>query len=120
MSPLHLSVELGMGEGALNLRSFWLNKLDLKMGVSDIVVNLTGKWKQDLDVNILGGVCSATLLVPRDVGIRIKDRGFFSTINASGLVKRGNVFVNEAFGHSELTLRVYFFAAVGELNLEML
>jgi len=117
--PMDLSVDLGAGEGYLELGSLSLTELDVDMGVGDITVDLVGDWKNDLDASIDGGVGEITLLLPPDVGIRIDATRGIGAINAYGLKREGSAYVNDAYGESEVTLRINVDLGVGKVNLEL-
>jgi hypothetical protein len=117
--PMSMSVELGAGRAELTLGKLSLNKLDLRMGAGETIVDLTGDWKNDLAAEIRGGVGRATVRLPRDVGVRVTAAGGIGAINAHDLRKEGGAYVNDAYGKSPVTLRVDVEGGVGEINLEL-
>jgi hypothetical protein len=82
-------------------------------------VDLTGDYAQDFDTRIQGGVGEATVLLPSEVGVRAKAAGDLGKINAEGLQKEGQAYVNDAYGDSDVTLRVEVQGGVGEINLKV-
>src|SRR3712207_9434526 len=70
-----LVVEMGAGESDLDLDSLTLTGLDLQMGAGETTVALTGDYAQDFDASIEGGVGGATVLVPSEVGVRVRAEG---------------------------------------------
>ena len=117
--PMDLSVILGAGENNLKLGSLNLTSLDIEIGVGELKVDLTGEWKNDLDANIEGGVGRMTLMLPSNVGVRVDvDRGL-GTINAVGLKKDGDFYVNDAYEISLVTLNIELDVGIGEINLEI-
>jgi hypothetical protein len=117
--PTDLLVQMGAGESDLDLDSLALTGLDLQMGAGKTTVDLTGDYAQDFDARIQGGVGEATVLLPSEVGVRAKAAGGLGTINAEGLQKEGQAYVNDAYGDSDVTLRVDVQGGVGEINLEV-
>lgn len=139
--PMDMLIELGAGNGNLELGNLSLTQLDIEMGAGNVVVNLsgsrsltevdvemgagdckvdlTGNWKDDLETNIKGGVGEATLLLPRNVGMRVDAKGGIGKIKAEGLKKDGTVYVNDAYGKSKVTLHIDVKGAVGTINLEL-
>lgn len=118
--PMDLSVILGAGKNNLKLGSLNLTSLDIEMGVGELKVDLTGEWKNDLDANIEGGVGRMTLMLPSAVGVRVDvDKGI-GTINAVGLKKDGDFYVNDAYETSLVTLSFELDAGIGEINLEII
>jgi N-terminal domain of toast_rack, DUF2154 len=117
--PTDLVVKMGAGESDLDLDSLALTGLDLQMGAGKTTVDLTGDYVQNFDASIQGGVGEATVMLPSEVGVKAKAEGGLGTINAKGLKKVGNSYVNDAYGESDVTLNVEVQGGVGEINLEV-
>jgi hypothetical protein len=58
------------------------------------------------------------LRLPDDVGVRVDAEKGIGKISARGMRKRRSAFVNEAYGESEVTLRVKCVAGIGSIILE--
>jgi hypothetical protein len=117
--PLDLRVKMGAGESDLDLDSLTLTGLDLEMGAGETKVDLTGDYARGFAVGIEGGVGEATVLLPSDVGARVEAEGGLGKINAEGLQREGEAYVNDAFGDSDVTLEVGVRGGIGEINLEV-
>jgi hypothetical protein len=117
--PTDLVVQMGAGESDLDLDSLALTGLDLQMGAGKTTVDLTGDYAQDFDASIAGGVGEATVLLPSEVGVKAKAEGGLGKINAKGLQKVGNSYVNDAYGESDTNLSVDVQGGVGQINLEV-
>jgi hypothetical protein len=117
--PTDLVVEMGAGESDLDLDSLTLTGLDLEMGAGETTVDLTGDYAQDFDASIEGGVGEATVLVPSEVGVRVRAEGGLGKINAEGFQREGEAYVNEAYGDSDVSLNVDVRGGVGSINLEV-
>ncbi len=117
--PLELSIELGAGKSTLELATLALSRLDVRMGVGETMVDLAGNWKNDLQTTIHGGVGEATVKLPRDVGVRVRARGGIGEIRAGDLKKNGDIYTNDAYGESPVTLNVEVEGGIGQINLEI-
>ena len=117
--PIDLRVQMGAGESDLDLDSLALTGLNLEMGAGRTTVDLTGDYAQDFDASIQGGVGEATVLLPSEVGVRARAEGGLGKINAEGLQKQGDSYVNDAYGSSDVTLDVDVQGGVGEINLKL-
>ena len=117
--PTDLAVQLGAGESDLDLDSLTLTGLDLQMGAGKTTVDLTGDYAQDFDATIEGGVGEATVLLPSEVGVKAKAEGGLGKINAKGLKKVGDSYVNDAYGESDTNLSVDVKGGVGVINLKV-
>jgi hypothetical protein len=117
--PTTVSVQMGAGESDLDLDSLTLTGLDLEMGAGRTTIDLTGAYDRDLVASIQGGVGRATVRLPSEVGVRVEAQGGLGQINAEGLQKEGEAYVNDAYGDSEVTLDVDIQGGVGQINLEV-
>jgi hypothetical protein len=117
--PIDLNVEMGAGESDLDLDSLTLTGLDLQMGAGKTTVDLTGDYDRDLSATIEGGVGEATVRLPSAVGVKVNAEGGLGTINAQGLQREGDAYVNDAYGDSDVTLDVDVRGGVGRINLEV-
>ncbi len=117
--PLDLDVELGAGQSDLALGGLRLTELDIRTGAGESTIDLSGDWERDLDVNIQGGVGKSTLRLPEDVGVRVRADVGLGDVDAHGLSKDGDAYVNDAYGESDITLDINLDGGVGEVNLEL-
>ena len=117
--PTDLVVEMGAGESDLDLDSLTLTGLDLEMGAGETTVDLTGDYAQGFDASIEGGVGEATVLVPSEVGVRVRAEGGLGKINAEGFQREGEAYVNDAYGDSDVSLDVDVQGGVGSINLKV-
>ena len=115
-----LDIDAGAGEVDLDLSgSQSLNQFDFKMGAGDITVDLTGDWQDDLDATIQGGLGQMTVKLPRDVRVRLNVQTGIGSVDTSGLSKDGNIYTNDAYGNSDVSLRIDIDAGVGSINLDV-
>ncbi len=115
--PLDLIVHFGAGEGRLDVGDLRLRSLEIHMGVGELRVDLRGMPKNDYDVSIHGGVGEATIYLPEGVGIVAEAHGGIGGINARGLEKREDRYVNDAYGHAKITVRLDVHGGIGAINL---
>jgi len=117
--PMDLSVDMGAGTSDLQLSGLSLTGLEINLGASDSTIDLSGSWARDLDATIVAGAAAITVVLPKDVGVRVEIEAGPTAINASGLTKDGNVYTNAAYGVSDVTLKIHLEAGVGQINLEV-
>ena len=115
--PLDIEIDFGAGQGNLDLREINLKSLEIDMGVGDLDVDLRGDRIQDLNVSIDGGVGSGTIFLPRDIGVRAKVDGGIGSIEAVGLKKTNDIYTNEAYGRSDVTIDIDIEAGIGSIEL---
>jgi hypothetical protein len=116
--PTTLSVQMGAGESDLDLDDLTLTGLELEMGAGRTTIDLTGDYDRDFVASIQGGVGQATVQLPSEVGVRVEAQGGLGEINAEGLQKEGEAYVNDVYGDSEVTLDIDIQGGVGQINLE--
>jgi hypothetical protein len=115
-----LGVDAGAGEVSLDLSgASSLTELNVDMGAGKLALDLAGDWQADLVGKIEGGLGEATLRLPRGVGVRVEVEGGLGAVNTSGLTKDGSAYVNDAYGQSDVTLRIDIEAGVGAIDLEL-
>jgi hypothetical protein len=139
--PLDIAMEVGAGECRMDLAglpvssldltfgagdvdivvggSETLEKLDLEAGAGDIALDLTGDWDVDLDGRIKAGVGRVTIDLPEDVGVRIETSKGIGKVGMSGLRRKGDYYVNAAYGKSDKELRIRVEAGIGAIELRV-
>jgi len=115
--PIDLKLNMGAGEGNLQMSQIDLSRLEIHVGAGDLHLDLTGPRTSDLDATIQGGVGSATIRLPKDVGVRVNASGGLGSINAHGLQRDGDAYINTAYGKSAATINLTVEGGVGEINL---
>mgnify|MGYP006293209339 CR=1 FL=1 len=118
--PMEMTIELGAGRSDLDLADLALTSLMVNAGAGDTTLDLAGgDWPDGLDVTMRGGVGRATVYLPSDVGVRAEVTGGIGQVNATGLTREGDAYVNEAYDGGEATLSLDIEGGVGEINLEV-
>lgn len=132
--PLELRVNLGVGASELHLGGLALTALDVALGVGDATIDLSGDWRRDLTVTINGGVGQTRVTLPHAVGARVEAKGGVGAVKVTGLREAGEgrarggfpfrlpfpynrVYLNDAYGQSDVTLRVEVNSGVGAIAL---
>src|SRR5580658_3828866 len=115
--PIDLEVNFGAGESRLNVGSLTLRSLDVHMGVGELRVDLRGTPKNDYNVSIHGGVGEATIYLPSGVGVIADAKGGIGGVDARGLDKRDDRYVNNEYGHAKTTIRLDVRGGIGAIHL---
>jgi len=140
--PLDMRIEYASGNGKLDLGDLNITRLDIQLGSGDLTLDLSGNqslhnlefdmvtgkaaldlsgnWAENVYVNFQGGVGQTTMLLPQTIGVRVVTNQAIGRINAHGLTRQGNAYVNDAYGVSDVTLEISIQAGVGEINLEVI
>jgi len=115
--PMDMQVSVGAGQSDLQLGNLSLTRLDVGGGAGDVTVDLTGDWHNDLEATIEGGLGKRTLILPAGVGVRVKVEVGLGGVDATGLTKDGDYYVNDAYGQSDVTLNIQVNGGVGGTDL---
>ena len=117
--PVDLTVQMGGGVGNLDLDNLALAGLNLDVGAGSTRVDLSGDWGRDLSAVVRGGAGQVTVLLPSRMGARVEAGTRLGRVNAEGLRKDGDAYVNDTYGDSDATLKVEVTGGVGQINLEV-
>jgi hypothetical protein len=117
-----LEVDVGQGDATIDLRGEWHGGpvIEIGGGQGALTVDLRGTWHEDAVVDIHTGMGSATVLLPSETGVVVHASSGIGGVNAVGLVRDGNRYVNSAFDTSDVTLSVDVSVGVGDANLTVL
>jgi hypothetical protein len=117
--PMNLDINLGVGDSNLDLSGLSLSDLDVEIGVGKATIDLTGDWDQSFDADIRGGVGSTTLLLPRNVGVRVETNTGIGSIDVHGLIRNGDTYTNEAYEGADVVIDITVHGGVGQIELEL-
>lgn len=117
--PVDLVVNSGASAGTLKLSGLKLNDLEINAGVGDITVDLSGDWKKSFDVNMDMGVGVTTLIIPKDVGVKVISEKGLGVRTIEGLTSEGEgVYVNDKSETSDVVITVHAELGVGEFEIK--
>jgi hypothetical protein len=102
--PVDLTIEMGAGKVKLDTRGMKLRRLKVAAGVGEGNIDLTAV-RTDLTAKVEAGIGKLVLLVPADVGVRIKADGI-GQVHAKDLTHDEEGWKNAAWGKSEASIRV--------------
>lgn len=115
--PIDLEVNTGASDTKLNLQGLKLSNLDVSSGVGNVTVDLSGDWKESFDVDLKMGVGQSTIILPVDVGVKIKSTKGIGHADFEGFISKGNgVYVNEAYEKADVKIDVDTDLGIGEAN----
>jgi len=117
--PMDIKVDLGAGESRLDLRDFQVKRLDIDMGVGALMLDLGGERGSDLDVKIDGGIGHATIYLPAKIGVRAEIDGGLGSIHAPNFKKSGDLYTNEAYGKSAVSIELRIDGGIGSIDLRL-
>ena len=116
--PLDLTLSVGAGESDVDLSGLDLSNLTVKVGAGELRLNLTGPRKRNLYANIEGGVGTATIRLPKDVGVRVHASDGIGSVSALGFHEANDEYTNDAFGKSPTSIDLNIKGGIGAIDLE--
>lgn len=115
----HLTLDTGASKiELLGMGNASPESIKLQGGVGDITLDLTGRWSRSADVTVRAGAGALKLILPADVGVEVETKGGLTNTEAYGLRQMGGTYTNDAFGQTEVELRVRILTALGSVRLE--
>lgn len=103
------------GLGNANAQRFEVNG-----GAGDIRLDFSGDWQTDASGEIKVGVGSLTLLMPRDIGVRITRRSVLASFDAPGFTQQGNTFSSANWDTADRRLTLNLTTALGSVDVRWL
>ena len=116
--PLQLEINLGAGRSDLVLGDLHLTEAQINIGVGESTIDLTGDWRQSASITIEGGIGSASVRLPANVGVRVVAESGIGTIEVQDLSSDGESYTNDLYGQSEITLEIRVNSGIGTIRLE--
>ncbi|MDU4600315.1 MAG: LiaF-related protein, partial [Clostridium sporogenes] len=96
-----------------------LKELNVEMGVGKVDLDISGNYKNNVKVDIQGGVGEATVYLPKSIGVKIKAEKGVGAVNANGFIVEGeNIYKNSQYGKSKNSIEVNIEAGVGAINIK--
>ncbi len=87
-------------------------------GAGTIDLDFSGTWQRSAIVDITAGAGKINVRVPATLGVRVMLSSPLSSVDTLGFTQRGDKeYVNEAYGHSPLTLTINIKTGVGSVSL---
>jgi hypothetical protein len=112
-------VEVGAAKFEANgLGNLNMQRLTVRGGVGEVMLDFTGDWQRDLHATVEMGLGSLTLRVPRGLGVRVEKGGLLASFDSQGLVKRGDVYFSEDWDRAEHKLTLDIDAALGSIRVQ--
>ena len=115
-----VSIENGVGAlHATGLGNLGFRRLFFRGGVGAAVLDLSGSWKQEAEVEIDVGVGGVEIRLPRNLGAEVKmSKSFLSGIDLSGFRKEGNTYFSDNMDRVDKVIRIRIRAGVGGVEID--
>lgn len=114
-----MRVRAGLGDTNVSFAGGNIGDVEFEAGAGSVVVDLAGAWQSNLDATIRGGLGSIDLTVPGNVGVRIEVNRGLGSVDARNFRVDGNIYTNDVYGQSEITLDISISQGAGDINIRM-
>ncbi len=115
----HIEINAGAARvRAKGLGNANFQRLTFEGGVGFYTLDFRGKLNREADVDISMGVAQLTMLIPEDVGARIKKEAPLTAFWANGFKMEDGYYVNDSFGRTKGTLTITVEGGLGSINVE--
>ncbi|MEN8143714.1 MAG: hypothetical protein ABFS14_02075 [Gemmatimonadota bacterium] len=91
--------------------------LSFEGGVGEVMLDLTGEWKESADIEIKMGLGALELRLPRDVGVRVTKKTFLAAFDRGGLQKVDGAYVSSNWDSADVQLNIDLKATLGAIEI---
>jgi N-terminal domain of toast_rack, DUF2154 len=116
-APINLKLDMGAGQAEVRPNGLDLSQLNIQMGAGQLDLDLSGLKPDNLRVDVEGGAGQARIRLPKDEGVRVFASGGIGSVNAEGLTRQGDAYVNAAYGKTANNIEMNVHGGVGEIDL---
>jgi hypothetical protein len=113
--PLNLTINSGASDTNIDLKGLKISGLEVNAGVGDITIDLGGNWEESFDATLALGVGETTVILPKEIGVRIDSSKGIGSAEFIGLISKGDgIYVNEAYEDAEVIIHLTTDLGVGK------
>ncbi len=118
--PTELIINSGAAKSNLDLKGLNLSNLEVNAGVGDMTIDLGGKWEQSFDASLNMGVGNSKVILPKDVGVKIKSSNGIGHTDFVDFISEGDgIYVNEAYKDADVIINLSTELGVGEATFQL-
>jgi len=102
---------------AQHLGNLNAERIEVDAGVGSLTLGLDGDWRRDASLSIQMGLGALELRVPEGLGLRLRRQSLFASVDAEGLVKRGDTYSSLDWDEAERRVTIDLDAAFGSVEV---
>ncbi|MBC8467816.1 MAG: hypothetical protein H8D58_04450 [Candidatus Marinimicrobia bacterium] len=117
-----VSISSGLGEfNGIGLGNLNTKKFNLDVGLGAAMIDLRGKYDEDMDLSIDVGLGALELILPKNVNIKLRiDHSFLSSVDVDGLLSKGNdKYVSKDWDNARPTITGDISVGIGSVDVEV-
>ncbi|MEN8119057.1 MAG: toast rack family protein [Bacteroidota bacterium] len=117
--PLDINLELGAGVSEIKLGALPINNFNMVMGVGKTELDLRGKWKQNAEIHLDGGIGLLKVYLPENVGVQVNTIKGLGNVEVLNMIRKDkNTYVNEWYNKTKITINIYLKTGIGKIEIE--
>jgi hypothetical protein len=114
-----LSLKLGAaGFRVRNLGNANVSRIRVEGGVGSVDLDFGGTLRQDVDIDAAVALGKISLVIPRDVGVRVEVQKLLASFDHDGLEKRGDAYYSENWDTARVRLRLQAETVLGSIVVD--
>lgn len=113
-------LKVAMGAAAFAIRGLGnagCTSIKVDGGVGDLTLDFEGAWERDIDAEITMALGSVTLVIPENIGVRVKKDAFLTDFDRSGFDQRDDAYYSDSWETAERRLTVHMGGAFGSVTV---
>lgn len=116
------SLDVTNGIGSLEMTGLGNYSFDyfrFKGGIGDSSLDFSGEWKEIGDIEIKVGMGSLRIVVPDNLGVRVRSRkSFFSNVSLPGFEQVGNEYLSSNIENAGKEIVIQLHAGIGDVKVD--
>jgi hypothetical protein len=96
------------------------DRVTFEGGMGSVVLDYSGEWGSDTELDATLAVGGLTLRIPREIGVSITTEQFLATFQPAGFTRQGNRYVSENEAAATRHLAVDLNTSFGGVTVEWL
>ncbi|RPI82394.1 MAG: hypothetical protein EHM41_18455 [Chloroflexi bacterium] len=113
-----LNVKFGAGKAELRVGDLNLSRLRIESGVGELIVDLRGEQKRNLEAVIKAGIGETILRLPEQTGVRVHTSINFGNLKQQNMNFDGQAYTNSSYGKSLTNIDINLESAMGKVTIE--
>lgn len=114
-------IEAGAAEVALiGLGNSRCDRVTFSGGVGTALLDLSGVWSSNADLDVSMTMGELTLRLPRSVGVKVEMAKFLSSFASAGWTREGDTYLSPGYATAERKVNISLSTTIGNVNVEWL
>jgi len=111
-------LEIGAAEFTTrHLGNLNAERIEVDAGVGEVVLDLTGEWRREGEVEVDMGLGSLEIRLPEGLGVMLTKDSFLTSLDSQGMIKRGDAYYSEDWETADRRVTVDVDAALGSIRV---